>query len=689
MMLFKLSLGNICKSLRDYAIYFFTLVIGVSVFYVFNAIGGQSAMMAVTESRMDVVELLTTMLSGVSVFVACVLGLLIVYASRFLMKRRNKEFALYMTLGMSKGSISIILLLETIFIGIFSLAVGLIVGIGLSQLMSAVVANLFEADLTAYRFIVSGDSVFKTVLYFVVMYLVVIIFNSAAISRMKLIDLIQADRRSEHVKLKNPLICMFIFVIAVVMLGYAYYQVGWHFSDLDGRKLTLYIAMGSAATFLFFWSVSSMLLRIAMVKKNMYYRGLNAFTFRQISSKVNTMVFSMTVICLMLFVTICTLSAAFSVRNSMNANLNRLCPADFEIEYREFADEEGQELSHGDVMDFLGGYDYDLTRDLSDYVHIRSYVDPEFTIAAFLGDQLDDVMEQYRFLVYDVPFQIYSISDYNALMRLYGREQFELKEDEFLLICNYKSARNIMDAILEKGYKTEIMGHELYSRFDDCQDGFVDISVQAMNAGLFVVPDSIADDSYAGSDYLIGNYAAATKEERMEIERRIRGIDEKVFDAMQMDGDNRAERHCGYRIDTKVDISEATIGLGAIATFLGLYIGLIFLISSGVVLALKDLSESVDSIGRYEMLRKIGAEESEIGRSLFRQTGLFFLFPMLLACVHSVFGMKFAVNFLEIFGTEKMWESIIVTAVIILLIYGGYFLITFHSSKQIIKVRNL
>ena len=250
MMLFKLSLGTICKSLRDYAIYFFTLVIGVSVFYVFNAIGGQSAMMAVTESRMDVVELLTTMLSGVSVFVACVLGLLIVYASRFLMKRRNKEFALYMTLGMSKGSISIILLLETIFIGIFSLAVGLIVGIGLSQLMSAVVANLFEADLTAYRFIVSGDSVFKTVLYFVVMYLVVIIFNSAAISRMKLIDLIQADRRSEHVKLKNPLICMFIFVIAVVMLGYAYYQVGWHFSDLDGRKLTLYIAMGSAATFL-------------------------------------------------------------------------------------------------------------------------------------------------------------------------------------------------------------------------------------------------------------------------------------------------------------------------------------------------------------------------------------------------------------------------------------------------------
>lgn len=174
-MLFKLSLSNIRKSLRDYAIYFFTLIIGVSVFYVFNAIGGQAAMMEVSKNRGDIIELLTSLLSGVSVFVAGVLGLLIIYASRFLMKRRNKEFALYMMLGMGKGKISAILLMETIIIGIGSLGVGLIVGIGLSQLMSALVANLFEADMTAYKFSVSGEAIVKTILYFAVMYLVVMI----------------------------------------------------------------------------------------------------------------------------------------------------------------------------------------------------------------------------------------------------------------------------------------------------------------------------------------------------------------------------------------------------------------------------------------------------------------------------------------------------------------------------------
>ena len=300
-MLFKLSLSNIRRSLRDYAIYFFTLIIGVSVFYVFNAIGSQSAMMRMTESQYEIIELLDTLLSGMSVFVAGVLGLLIVYASRFLMKRRNKEFALYMTLGMSKWKISAILLVETVIIGIGSLFVGLIIGIGLSQLMSALVANLFEADMSAYKFSISGEAIVKTAVYFAVMYLVVMFFNSIVVTRMKLIDLIQSGRKSEKISLKNPVLCVLLFIVSAVSLGYAYYNVSNQNSGMNNRKFIICIVIGCAATFCIFWSVSGMLLRIVMSMKNVYHHSLNSFTFRQISSKVNTMVFSMTVICLMLF----------------------------------------------------------------------------------------------------------------------------------------------------------------------------------------------------------------------------------------------------------------------------------------------------------------------------------------------------------------------------------------------------
>lgn len=125
MMLFKLSVKNIRKSIKDYAIYFLTLILGVAIFYMFNSLDSQEAMLKASSSTLDIVGMLIDLISGVSVFVAIVLGFLIVYANNFLIKRRKKEFGLYMTLGMGKWQISRILVFETIFIGLFSLVIGI------------------------------------------------------------------------------------------------------------------------------------------------------------------------------------------------------------------------------------------------------------------------------------------------------------------------------------------------------------------------------------------------------------------------------------------------------------------------------------------------------------------------------------------------------------------------------------
>ena len=679
MMLFNLAFRNIKRSLRDYAIYFFTLIIGVSVFYVFNAIGTQAAYMQVSERRSDIVAMLTQMLSGISIFVSAILGLLIVYASRFLMKRRNKEFALYLTLGMSKGNISAIMLIETIFIGVMSLAAGLIFGMGLSQLMSALVANLFEADMTAYKFTISGAAIIKTILCFAVIYLVVMIFNSFMVSKFQLIELIHSDKKSEKIKLKNPMLCVLIFLISAFALGFAYYQVGWNYNDLNQAKLGGCIVTGAVSTFLIFWSVSGLLLRILMTMKQIYYKNINSFTFRQLSSKVNTMVFSMTLICLMLFVTICSLSAAFSIRNSMNANLKLLCPADCEITYWESKDEQAQDKQVQDeqdinILSLFQNYEYKLTDKFKDYVHFKSYADPEFTFGNFFGDYFDEVTRQFRFLNYKSPEDVVRLSDYNELMKLYKKEPLSLKEDECIVLCDFKSMKNLRDEILGKITHFTIMGHTLKSKYKECQDGFIDISSQPLNAGLFIVPDSVVDEAYAHQDYFIGNYVANTKDGKHKVDDELHAVYKKIN-----------HNDIVLSINTKSDISEATIGLGAIVTFLGLYIGLVFLISCGAILALKELSESVDSIGRYTMLRKIGVEEADISKSLRRQTGLFFLLPLVLAGIHSVFGMKFASYFLEIFGTEKIGISVLLTVSIILVIYGGYFMITYFCSKGIIR----
>ena len=330
-MLYKLSLKNVKKSIKDYAIYFFTLILGVSIFYVFNALESQTVLMNVSSSTTDLIDLLMTMLSSVSIFVSFILGFLIIYASRFLIKRRNKEFGIYLTLGMSKRKISMILFFETLFIGILSLFMGLLLGVVLSQAMSLLVANMFEANLTKFTFVFSKSACLKTIIYFTVMYLIVMI-NTISISKYKLIDLLNSSKTNEKIKLKNPIICSIIFIIAVIFLSYAYYLVTVGFHNLNEvSDIIKPIIIGVISTFLIFYSLSSLIIKITMSIKTFYYKKLNSFIIRQFISKVNTTVISTTIICLMLFITICLLSSCLTIKNSMNANIKKLSPADIEL----------------------------------------------------------------------------------------------------------------------------------------------------------------------------------------------------------------------------------------------------------------------------------------------------------------------------------------------------------------------
>ncbi|MDE7094292.1 MAG: ABC transporter permease, partial [Oscillospiraceae bacterium] len=372
-------------------------------------------------------------------------------------------------------------------------------------------------------------------------------------------------------------------------------------------------------------------------------------------SKVNTTVLSMSVICLMLFITICALSSALSIRNSMNANLKELCPADFEIEYRET-----ETATTRNIEEIYASLGYDMTAHVADYVNFYDYTDKNFTFTDFFGDDCEEVKQNHSMLTLTSLEPLVKLSDYNALMDLYGREKFSLNDDEFMIICNYNGAKSEYDKYLNINDEITVFGNVLKSKYDACQDGFIDIAAQPLNAGIFIVPDNAVDENCKSSNYVIGNYNADSKEDKNNIDKIFIENYNSIITAWRQN----LESGFYLEVNTKIDISEATIGLGAIVTFLGLYIGLVFLISCGVILALKQLSDSVDSISRYAMLRKIGVEESDISKSLFAQTGIFFLLPLLLASIHSIFGMKFSVIILEVFGTTKLTESIFSTCII-------------------------
>ena len=695
-MLFKLSIRNMKKSFKDYAIYFLTLVLGVAIFYMFNSLDSQQAMLEVSQSTRSMIQLMVQMIGMISVFIAIVLGFLIVYANNFLINRRKREFGIYMTLGMGRRQISTIILFETILVGILSLVVGIFIGVFASQFMSILVAKLFEADMTEFTFVFSKDACIKTCIYFAVMYLAVIIFNTLTISRYKLINLLTAVRKNEKVKMKNPIISILVFLASSILLGYAYYLVTGGVYELQTtNELLKPILMGIVGTIGIFWSLSGFILRIIQSRKNIYLKGTNMFVLRQLHNKINTNIASMSIICLMLFMTISALSSSLSIQSALDSQLEKFTPVDVNLykpaylpesyvnSYTEqtiYYTEEQKEDSRKPVSYTLETNGYDMNT-LKDIVEIPIYAIPEWTLAYSLGDYYETTKSQYPMLSYEISESIIKVSDYNKIAELYGEEKYTLNDDEYIVLCNYEQMLDIRNQTLGANSNIEINGKTYHSKYKECQDGFVFMATTEINAGLILVPDNFEfKDEWTEQYLLVANYNAETEEGKQEIENTLIGSGDTEF------FENLEEKGINLDGSSKISITESSKGLATIIIFIAIYLGVVFLIASSAILALKQLTESSDNKQRYTILRKIGCDEKMINQALFRQIFIFFMMPLILAMIHSIFGIKFILSMLEVLASpDELLPSIIVTAVIIGAIYGVYFLATYLGSKNIIK----
>ena len=693
-MLFKLSIRNMRKSFKDYAIYFLTLVLGVAIFYMFNSIDSQQAMLEVSQSTREIIKLMISLLGYVSVFVAVVLGLLIVYANNFLINRRKREFGIYMTLGMGKRQISKIILMETILVGIISLIVGLIVGVFASQFMSILVAKMFEANMSKFQFVFSSDSCIKTCIYFAVMYVAVMLFNTFTVSKYKLINLLNASKKNEKVKIKNPIVCILVFFGAATMLGYAYWKVTGDVNSITtADKILPPILMGIVGTVAVFWSLSGFIIQIVQKIKSIYLKNTNMFVLKQINNKINTTVVSMSVICLMLFMTITILSSALSLRNTMQRELIEMTPVDLNLyktanlpeKYLKYGREitstkEAREDSKIPITETLKNNGLDMNV-LKDVVEIPIYATNEWTWHDSFGSYYDVVNKEYSMLLYDTPEQFVKISDYNKIASLYGIDQYELSDDEFIVICDYSNMIEMRNNGLKSGNNTVILNGVKYkSKYDECQKGYIQMSTNHTNTGIILVPDNCQLTEDMKEQYLlVANYNANTDKEKAEIEKIFVDDDSELVQNLDKNGLN-------IEGNTKTSIMEASVGLATIVTFIAIYLGIIFLIASSAILALKQLTDSSDNKQRYTILRKIGCDEKMINKALFSQIGIFFGFPLVLAIIHSIFGIQFALTVMSgLASKEELLPSAIATVIIIGAIYGAYFLATYLGSKNIIK----
>lgn len=666
-MFFKLAFSNVKKSIRDYLVYFLTLTFGICIFYVFNSVESQQAMMRLTESQREIMEVLTTTIGGVSVFVSVILGFLIIYANKFLIKRRKKELGIYMTLGMEKGRISKILILETLIIGVMSLAAGLALGIFISQGLSFVTAKMFEADLNSFIFVFSKAALLKSILYFGIIYLIAMIFNTLAVSRYQLIDLLNADKKNETLKVKRLWISVILFVIAVICLVIAYKLILENGLLSADAKFYWAIILGCIGTFLFFMSLSGFLLRIVQSNKRLYFKNLNMFVLRQLNSKINTTFVSMTLICLMLLCTIGALSAGISMSDVLSKQLDLAAPFDATLVNRGYYDS-------GEVPEVLSkmqedGFPFDsLARE---YSETRIY---ETNVT--YRDIMPSDTPQMSML--DVKVPCAKVSEYNRLLKMQGKEEIQLKPGSYVINCNYNETLDMIRDKLREGGALSVNGKTYIPLSTEPVVATMENGAFPMDTGTIILPDEELEGQNNIARIVNIMYPEPTKE------------NEKVFqDTLQnMYGENGESAPYLFSM-TKQETKEQAASLTVIVSYLALYIGIIFLMTSAAVLALQQLSEASDNTGRYGLLRKLGAEEKMINRALFLQILIYFMVPLSLAVVHSIFGIMVVNNVVMQFGKVDILSNLLIVSLFLLLIYGGYFLATYFGSRSMIRPRKV
>lgn len=654
----KLATRNLKRSLKDYTIYFLTLIFAVSIFYVFNSIESQRIMMELSDMQANAFELVSKTMGIASKFMAFILGFLIVYANNYLIKRRKKEFGIYMTLGMEKGSLSRVIFMETLMVGVISLIIGLTIGVLLSQGLSILTAKMFQVNLVKFKFVFSETAAIRTVLCFGIIYLVVLLFNTISIRKIKLIDLLTSSRKNETVKVKNIWVSVLVFIISLMMIGEAYYivlskgiaEIGFNFNLMS-------ILLGVLGTFLFFFSLSGFLLKLVQSNKRHYLKGLNMFILRQINSKINSTFVSMTFICLMLFVAICTFSGGIGINKALNSDLKDLTK--FDVTF--------WDLDGSDIEEVLREKGIEINDYASSYMKYTTYKN-NFGFKDFLNEDEAEDAKSYYPVAKNQGVPIVKLSDFNSIMKMLNMKEVSLEKDEYLAFGDIKDLKKGVQNQINNKKKINVNGIEL----KPANTEFFEITPynQMMKSNLctFVVNDSLVDGLEKLQSYLSMNYKIDKDKCEKDFGEKVRG------------GYKDSEMDTYYM--TKEEQLSNSAGLGAVVSYLGIYIGVVFLITSAAVLALQQLSESTENIERYKLLTKIGVDRSMINKSLFVQIAIYFIVPLSLALVHSIVGLKISSHVVAIFGNSSIMDNILIAVVALVIIYGGYFMATYLGAKK-------
>ena len=677
-MLGKLSVRNAKRQAKDYIIYFITVIISVALMFSFNSIAVSG----------DISELSTYMkdfgkaILGISVIIIFVMAWLINYTMKFMLEKRSKEFGIYQILGIEKKDISNMFTLENILIGSLAFVLGVGAGLFLNQILTSIIMNLFNQPYQI-QIIFDIKAVGLTALYFFGIFVLVLLNCRRKIKKTKVYNLLYADKKNENNVIKKSKGNIIVFITSLVLLLLAYFINDREFSNMSnmtGRNIFIALVMLIVGIYLFYISISSFIVKRYLQNKSRKYKKSNMFLYRNLTSKINTMSITMGTIALMFTFILVGGNVALLMNNMLNN----------EIEM---------------------GYPFEIT---------MSSLDKDFSIYKDYINKNAKVKEMYEYDLYDVhntnirraldgsAFEsryyydtdsVMLLKDYNKLRQMLGYEQVSLGENE-AIIHSMKTAEEKFEKYIEQNNLIEICNKNLTIK----QVNGESISQISFNGYTYciVVPDYmeqllINEQIKTRKDGdLIYNHKLAVTTEELTTQEFALGLEELIpreeFTITSEYGGERyeqsIERGLAYFHTKGERLSEAK-SFYAIISFLAFYVALIFVMATATLLAIQQLSDSEKYKYRYELLKKLGMDELEINRTIFKQLLFYFAIPMLLPFIISI---PIILSISKIFTIAVTIEEIIRNIGIIygmfILVYGIYFIATdVQFTRNIEEIR--
>ena len=731
-MLMKLALRNVRRSVRDYAVYFVTLTLGVAVFYAFNAIGDSRVLFEAQEgaenmflaSGASVFDILSQVMTYFSVVVAVVLGFLVLYANRFVVRARKKEFGTYLLLGMSPRQVSSVVLTETLIVGVLALVVGLGLGFLISQAIAFATAGLIGVAISDYHLLFSIHSAQLTLGCFALIFVVVALFNAVQISRCKLATLLSANSRNERMPVRNPLICLIVFVLSCLILAKAYAEL-----NIDGlvyfgehfRIATLLMLVGTLGLF---WSASGFFILLIQGLRGVYFKGLATFTMRQIATKVNTASVSLWAVSALLFFSIVVFSTGFSLASvlsdqleentqfdvSIRASLMALDTSDMEaVPSKQYGGEDEKaaaiektkaqrneicrlwQENGGSTAAYLKSLIPDWDERVTGSAQVDTWLANDLTnkqLADACGFTLDQIGSDENSSMADEGVQYVSLSQFNAARQLAGEKPIELAADEYLVDNTVDKSAKYAQALGQKGRTITVDGHELTASGQVVSQS-LQVSSMSCLLAVLVVPDELAADRFAAGDLpylseLNVNLASDSQEQAMKDMMAEYGKAAPPSEELAEKGwtyDSRPWPVSYY--DTSESVVADSMGLTLLLVYLALYIGFIFLMTTAAVLSVQQLSEVANSIPRYRLLAQLGCDRGMVLRSLCTQVGIYFGAPLLVAGCHSACAISVLYeNLLSIWGASAVASTLAVGVALVIAVYAIYLVSTYLVARS-------